>query len=107
MPRDGSVSATEWEHPDYGIVRVFWRWTTLNGWSYFNEPVAVEFDLFTPDSEKRQMLADLAETADRVRIDRSISVSTPTPTPDLRDSAGLKAAEGSSSIEGIDHGQTT
>ena len=63
------------EHPDYGIARVFFRWveSTHGGWT--NEPYGVEFDLFTPDSEKIVLLELLLEEQPADRIDRSVSVS--------------------------------
>ena len=65
------VFLQELEHPDYGTVRVFWRWVKMSPWSWSISPVAIEFDLFTPDSEKRALL----DMLDLVRIDRSVSVS--------------------------------
>ena len=49
----------EWEHPQYGTLGVL-----FDG----DLPVAVEFDLFTPDSEKAVINLELAERRARVKL---------------------------------------
>ncbi len=61
----------EYEHPDHGVVRVFFRWESSVGPGSRWVPMGVEFDLFTPDSECEALQALLED----VRLDRSISVS--------------------------------
>jgi len=65
------LELAEYEHPDHGLVRVFWRWepATPPEWKWC--PVIVEFDLFTPDSEQEALLEELVA----VRVDKSVSVS--------------------------------
>ena len=66
-----AISVVEYEHPDHGVVRVFYRWesSSLGGLVY--APFGVEFGLFTPDSEVDLLTEELT----RVRLDMSISVS--------------------------------
>ena len=57
----------EWEHPEFGELRVF-----------FDEddyPVAVEFDLFTPDSEKMSILAEIDTRRESLELAGCVSVS--------------------------------
>jgi len=61
----------EFEHPRFGSARVFFRWRATKCQSFRWIPVAVEFDLFTPESE----VAGLTEALESLRVDRSISVS--------------------------------
>jgi len=61
------VRLIEWEHPEFGELRVFFDEADV--------PIAVEFDLFTPDSEKRQILAEVAERREFMQLDRCVSVS--------------------------------
>jgi len=67
MERDYSVQVLE--HPEFGELRVFWRWVASSPWSWRIEPFAVEFDLFTPDSEK----VLLREMIESLRMDRSLA----------------------------------
>ena len=60
----------EYEHPEYGILRVLFRWEHLE-WSSRRVVAAVEFDLFTPHSERVALLKGMRG----VSLDRSISVS--------------------------------
>ena len=62
------------EHPDYGLARVLFR--RVRGWKagWRWEPTGVEFDLFTPDSEKAELMRMLREEVEADRIDRSSSV---------------------------------
>jgi len=56
-----TVGVTEWEHPDHGTVRVFFRWEG-EGPGHRWVPFGFEVSLFTPDSEIRaleKVLADL------------------------------------------------
>ena len=60
----------DYEHPDFGGVRVFFRWVpATTGYRWI--PYAVEFDLFIPDSER----SALTEVLEAVRLDKSVSVS--------------------------------
>ena len=61
---------TVMEHPDFGEARVFCRWVPL-GDGYVTEPYAVQWDLFTSDSE----VVELTELLRGSMVDRSISVS--------------------------------
>ncbi len=71
----------EFEHPSHGSARVFWRWVK-RGRGYAAEPIAVEFDLFTPDSEAER----LTELLRFSKLDRSSSVSAlPEPGPLVRE----------------------
>ncbi len=68
------MTRSDWEHPDWGTVRVFYRWTATE-YGFSNVAVAVEFDLFTPVSEQTAMVLDLRSRNQAVRVDRSVSVS--------------------------------
>ncbi len=57
----------EWEHPEFGLLRVFFDSADV--------PIAVEFDLFTPDSERCQIMVELRERREALRIDGCVSVS--------------------------------
>ena len=74
---DLPTTVSEWEHPDWGIVRVFYRWETTNGLSWYKVSVAVEFDLFTPDSEVAAMALDLRSRNESARVDRSLACAPP------------------------------
>ncbi len=69
--RIGEVTVIEWEHPDHGLVRVFWRVVAAKHGGLTCVPTAVEFDLFTPASEQARMTEELLA----IRVDRSVSVS--------------------------------
>ena len=72
----GPVSLQELEHPEYGTLRVFWRWEYApDGNSGHPIPVAIEFDLFTPDSEKEVILHDLRMRRSPDRIDSTVRVT--------------------------------
>ena len=58
----------EYEHLDFGSVQVFWR---IEAAFEGAVPFMFEADLLTPDSE----LEALTKWMDRVRLDRSVSVS--------------------------------
>ncbi len=61
----------DYEHPDHGLVRVFYRWVPQDHEEFTWEPYAVEFDLFTSNSEREALLKELVS----VRVDKSVSVS--------------------------------
>ena len=61
----------EYEHAEFGTARVCFDWRESLEGTLRWVPVAVEFDLFTPDSEKEALTRDL----ERVRVDMPISVS--------------------------------
>ena len=57
------VSTVEYEHPEYGTLRVLFHWEAHEG-GFFWRPWLIECDLFTPDSEIEALRALLK--ADRV-----------------------------------------
>ena len=60
--------ADEYVHPDYGMVRVYWR---LESGFRGLVPFSFELDLLIPDGE----VEALTKWIEGVRLDRSISVS--------------------------------
>jgi len=65
-----------WEHPDYGELRVFYRWegSTLDGYRWV--PFFWEQDLFTPSDEVERLHEEILS----LRIDRPPSVSASEPS---------------------------
>lgn len=62
MRRWESIERTcAYEHPTYGLAFVTWAWRalerTLGEWAWV--PVAVEWDMFTPDDERKILEREL------------------------------------------------
>lgn len=67
-----SLWRTEWEHAEYGSATIWWTWKPAGRSMLEATPVAVDFDLFTPDSEKDALLALLAEPREKRYLDRGV-----------------------------------
>ena len=69
------TGVAEWEHPDHGMVRVFFRWEPGGTDELRWVPFGFEVSLFTPDSEIRALERVLAGMRSESDIDRVSSVS--------------------------------
>lgn len=67
------VWTSRWEHADYGSAVIYWTWRSVGGGAYEPSVVAVNFDLFTPESEQQALLVLLAGTRSVREVDRSLT----------------------------------
>ena len=51
----------EYEHPDYGTVKVTFKWEPSGNGAYHGRIDSVEFDLFTPPDVQREMMQEIED----------------------------------------------